>query len=385
MNRHFLLALLPTVLLVYSSVAVAQPAITTQEYKETRRFFRWRFTWNGVVPVPPPPPVVGTPFSPTGPIWRDPDATGPRFNILNDGSAVFFAQHQDGPHELDVDPAGFLSITFDAAGIPVLATFMRRGSDTATHQHTPTDHQDKSAVFAKRAAAGGPVDFIWQAIHVGNGDAIPKPEKNPTTGAPRAGARDSPLMTFDAATGRLSFTDATINSANLLGDESLDPAFASDPLIGATIRVTDFTLSGPQNGGFLFTGGTLSIFKDDRTFLTAEIPELLIDDEGLEPFGVNIFGPLGITDIDVPFDLSESPWLDHFLDFWGDQEQFPPELFGRTATPITDLIASGQSFTVSVSGYGPGFSTPEPSSLTLLGIGALTLLGYGWRRCRMTR
>jgi hypothetical protein len=58
----------------------------------------------------------------------------------------------------------------------------------------------------------------------------------------------------------------------------------------------------------------------------------------------------------------------------------------NSITVEEDILTNGGSNGVTVSIVNNGFSTPgftsvpEPSTLTLLGIGSLSLLGYGWRR-----
>jgi hypothetical protein len=56
-----------------------------------------------------------------------------------------------------------------------------------------------------------------------------------------------------------------------------------------------------------------------------------------------------------------------------------------SGTNFSKVVTSGglvTSFDVNVTGTITGTLVPEPSTLTFLGIGAISLLAYGWRRCR---
>jgi len=198
--------------------------------------------------------------------------------------------------------------------------------------------------------------------------------------SPRDGKKD-PAMTFDASTGTLSFEDSAIDFLNLAGDTSMNPAFASDPLLGATISVDNFQLAGPEGSGFLFTGGTMTISNNGMTLFSADVPELLIDDSATPSFGLNIFAPLGIGAID----LSDSPFLTDYFNYWDNHPDFPPELMGQTVAPVTDMIRNGQSFTTEVDGYSTGFSyeTPEPGTLVLFGAGIAVLASRAGGRFRL--
>jgi hypothetical protein len=191
--------------------------------------------------------------------------------------------------------------------------------------------------------------------------------------APRGGAKD-PMMSFDANTGSLSITDGVVDFLNLGGHDNLAPQFSGDPLLGATIHITGLTLAGPEGNGFLFKDGELTIVNGQETFLTADLPQLLIDDTKSGP---NVFAPLGITSIDS----LASPFLDDFDATWV-ETNLMPELVGRTVTPVDSLIGSDQSFTVKFNDESIGFAeTPEPASGILLVTG-LAALG-AWVRRRM--
>ena len=192
---------------------------------------------------------------------------------------------------------------------------------------------------------------------------------NGTDNAPRTGTTNPSQISFDSGTGSLSFTDTTIDFANLVGDDSLDPVFSLDPLRGATISTSSFTLDGPSGNGFLFSGGSMTISKGSHTFLSADIPMLLIDDDSLGLFGLNVFGLLTLTE----FDSGGSLFMDEYFDFFFDNS-FLTELFGRTQDPVTSLIATNQSFTTSLYDQSVGFSTPEPSIIALWFTGILGML-----------
>ena len=186
-------------------------------------------------------------------------------------------------------------------------------------------------------------------------------------------------MSFDAGTGTLSFSDAEIDFANLVGDESLDPIFWGDPILGATISVTDFVLSGALGSGFLFTGGTMTISSGSTTFLAADIPELLIDDGGLLPFGLNWWGPLEFTDI--ASDFGESLWLESYWTTLVDSDMFFSELMGQTEIPVTGLIQSETSFEVeTLETLSITMSIPEPSTIILFAVGILGVVGIRYRQ-----
>jgi hypothetical protein len=228
-----------------------------------------------------------------------------------------------------------------------------------------------SNAFSYRAnadpAATGHITYL---IH--SDGAVPQPVSNGTKNAPKAGEDHSVQMSFDATTGTLSFTEAVINYANLKGDTSLDPAFASDPMLGASLQITDLKLIGPSGKGVLFADGTMTISQGGQTLLAATMPELLIDDTASSTFGHNIFAPLGISEIHT----AQSPFLSSY-DLFQNETTFTPELFGQSITPVTSMIESGQSFTTTVEDTSISFSTstPEPSALMLFGL-AFGLLGY---------
>jgi hypothetical protein len=149
-----------------------------------------------------------------------------------------------------------------------------------------------------------------------------------------------------------------------------------DPLIGATLRISNFKLSGPSGSGFLFEDGAISIFDADQVFFAATVPELLIDDAALSHSGLNIFGEL-LDSLDI--DRSASPFLEHYGNFLLGTE-FLPNLLGRTSIPVTAMIAAGQSFTVAGEGLSVGFvAVPGPCSLVLFGAGGVALLASLWR------
>jgi hypothetical protein len=172
--------------------------------------------------------------------------------------------------------------------------------------------------FTPYAAGGNPFntnEFIIDSTSVLS--LIP----NETVG-PTGGDGKSPRMSFDATTGTLSFTDGTVNFLNLAGDRSNNPTFANDPIMGATIRVGDFALRGRQGQVFLFSDGTLTIFKGNQVFFDATIPNLLIDDSAQSGFKNNIFAPLVISRIDTT--------SSHFLDIYNQfslDTLFPQEFF----------------------------------------------------------
>src|SRR5262249_18721293 len=58
---------------------------------------------------------------------------------------------------------------------------------------------------------------------------------------------------------------------------------------------------------------------------------------------------------------------------------------GRDTNALTYLSDFTQSFGTKAGGGGGGGATPEPASITLLGIGVAGLIGYRWRATRMAK
>jgi MYXO-CTERM domain-containing protein len=187
--------------------------------------------------------------------------------------------------------------------------------------------------------------------------------------SPSGGDKHSPTMSYDATTKTLSFTDGTVNFLNVAGDSSNDPQFAADPLMGATISVGNFSLDRTQDQGLVFTGGTLTLSKGNHIFLSADLPNLLLDDTGVATFGNNIFSPLSITQIDT-----SDPFLNDYQQFIT-KTGFPAEFFGLTSGPVANLVGANTSFSTDVDvSFGSSFETPEPSAAALLALGALCML-----------
>lgn len=264
----------------------------------------------------------------------------------------------------------------DAEGDP--PNVVVRDAESAKAEHGK--HRDllNASIFARVETSGWATDDITSYSFTLDVKHIFDPDPNTTIkngykGAPAAGGKNSTQMSFDAGTGKLSFTNGLIDFVNLAGDESLDSTFASDPLLGATISITDFTLTGPFGEGVLFTGGKMDISKDGEILFAADIPELLIDDGGLSEFGLNYWGQLGINSANI----FESHFLDVYTDYSSNNLLSPLELMGRTSIPVEDMIRNGQSFTTTVEKHLISASTPEPSTILLFGFGFLGLLGVG--------
>jgi hypothetical protein len=243
---------------------------------------------------------------------------------------------------------------------------------TKADANPPTTFTEANTLRAQNGVTPAPPDKI---NIFSDPRPVPAAQPGAMAPAPRGGARD-PMMTFNAATGSLTISDGVVDFLNLAGEETLRSQFVGDPLLGATVRITGLTLSGPEGHGFLFENGLLTIFNGQETFLSADIPELLIDDSA-SGVGANVFAPLGITSIDS----LASAFLDNYDATWAETD-LVPELFGNTATPVTDLIAAGQSFVVKFNGESIGFApAPEPGSAVLLATG-LVALGVYLRRSR---
>jgi hypothetical protein len=188
-------------------------------------------------------------------------------------------------------------------------------------------------------------------------------EPNGNRGAPTAGGTGMGQLRITPE-GMLSITEAYIRFANLAGDESLDPSLANDPFLGAEIRVDGLAMTGTLGSGLLFTGGDLTVTKDGHTLFAADVPRLIVEDDGLQPFGYNIWGELG----DPVFDEAmRSRFLDSWLRFAERNLEFPMEFMATTAYPLKPEIRHGRLVDTMLVRHALTVSTPlsEPPSSVL--------------------
>ena len=180
-------------------------------------------------------------------------------------------------------------------------------------------------------------------------------------------------ISFDGDNQTLSFSNSLIDTLNLDGSDSgVNLRFTEDPILGATISVSDFKLVESFGNGFVFEGGELEVSDGNTLFLSADIPLLLVDDSMKRQFGNNIIGTLDNISINLS---SESDFLSIFNDDIFSSSTVATEFFGLTDIDITPLIADGTSFTTFASIHGSHSSVPEPTST--LGLLALGTLGAG--------
>ncbi len=183
---------------------------------------------------------------------------------------------------------------------------------------------------------------------------------------------------FDADTGTLSFRAGTIDVLDQQGGLSggIDPRYAGDPVLGATLQISDITLEGQDEiGRFLFSGGTVSLTDPNGEFgLTAEFPGYAIGDTSksvlLDSFGLLFDGGT--------FDSLEthSLWLQDFVDdhvsqqggLRGPEDEFRfIDLAFITDTNLADLTGGFTQSTgwVPADIYLGGNGIPEPATALL--------------------
>ena len=155
---------------------------------------------------------------------------------------------------------------------------------------------------------------------------------NQRNGAPAGGANPGASVSYNPATRVLSVGNSTIDVLNLDGSSTMDPAFAGDPIFGATISVSDFTFLGEGDGAYVFAGGTYTISKGGTTFFQAEVPYLLIDEDSL--YTDDLYAPF----VNPVFNLSaNSAWLAAF-ESASREEDFYPEFRRCTAKPTRGMF-----------------------------------------------
>ncbi len=191
-----------------------------------------------------------------------------------------------------------------------------------------------------------------------------------------AGTR-SPDVSFDAATGTLSFGQDVVNFLGTPGALVSDPQFDSDPLWGAMFEIGDMTLSPGMSvsGRFAFVGGNVRMVNGGIELFRASIPVFSINADGPGGFPT-MWGVLHDT---LMADLGISPWLDAFR---SEVLNSPPLLPDFYMSSDFDLIALSNGFTQDFTGVrlsaagvaGNGNSVPAPGTLVLV---SLVLVCWG--------
>jgi hypothetical protein len=194
---------------------------------------------------------------------------------------------------------------------------------------------------------------------------------NPTAPATTGGVTKCPEVHFDPGTGALRFTDSVLDVLNLDGSRDMDAAFAGDPLMGATISLSDFTLfaSGPDNT--VLDGGVFRIHKNGVTYFEADLPNLIVDDDAIGEFGDNLFGQFGNPRF---YHTDESPWLAAYEQTYLNRPDLLSEFRGRTSSPIEDSFRNLTPYDGRTTALTAFCEVPEPASLCLLGVGAMALM-----------
>jgi hypothetical protein len=155
--------------------------------------------------------------------------------------------------------------------------------------------------------------------------------------------------------GTIDLTDLTLFSSGVLGNKA-----GVYPILGIVAIGPSSATGADEYQGFT---GPSSLGGGGQTFASS---------------GSGDFIDIGAGFLDVPVGYVSG----HSL---SDTSTYDNKTFAKLGvTPGTYVWTWGtgthaDSFTLQV---GPATATPEPASLTLLGIGAVGLLGYGWRRRR---
>src|SRR5262249_52605475 len=144
---------------------------------------------------------------------------------------------------------------------------------------------------------------------------------------------------YDAATRLLSLGAAPINILDKIGGLSggLASAFATDPLVGATLAVSPLTFLGlDSNGESLFSGGQGSITRSGNPFLTGTFSSFKIGDTTasavLDSFGV-------FDDLLLDSNGLDSPFLDALFHTAADRPDVTADFYFVTGQNLLALTS----------------------------------------------
>ncbi len=137
------------------------------------------------------------------------------------------------------------------------------------------------------------------------------------------------------------------------------------PLAGNPSGFWQTTISGFQSNGLGAANGPFYFTFVDANGISTPYPFA----------GYSIVpNPTDPTQLVAEIVNSNTPRLSHFVSIASGVFDQPPTLY-ENGGPVPTTFIIGEEITL---------ATPEPASLTLLGIGIVGMAGYGWKRRRVT-
>jgi hypothetical protein len=242
-------------------------------------------------------------------------------------------------------------------------------------------HQDSVPVTAFAAAGPGVASATARGGAIGAGSSVSTPLNASATNSADAASRFTINdVIFSNTTGETSFS----GSANFLlrGSYSVHKADLNGLIVTSisTLQLTCTADGGSVNGAYIAEFDSGGNFQLSSSGVLSGLTGGPSSDVSV-PFSVPISGQANtpitveaILGINTVASLGTMGTTDfgHTLSFApsGPVFNLPP---GWTANSISGNIVDNRFV---------GAAIPEPSSLTLLGLGSLGLIGYGWRRRR---
>jgi hypothetical protein len=201
---------------------------------------------------------------------------------------------------------------------------------------------------------------------------------------PAADAKSSgKSVTYDATNSTLTFSNDIITDTG-------DP---NDPVIGSEVSPPSFRKVGVVGSTVTFLSTSPSLFtihNGSTTYLTGELSALTYSIPDNSFSGTVI--PIAIAGVEPGSTFFNSAFPDVASAFLGGIDEYmnpdstlfsPSSRLSYSSQPSVDFFALTNGFSTSAEApltNSVFISTPEPSTLTVLGIGTLGLLGYGCRR-----
>ena len=277
---------------------------------------------------------------------------------------------------------------------PIYADFgvaKRMTKSGAVHHN---DHWDGYAVETVQTAVNGVARSLAGAstrIVAKHRDTERESRAELTGIGSSAGRRQPTAVSYDAGNGTLSFQIGEINVADGVGGQTgdVDPAYASDPVLGGQMSVDDLHFEGlAPDGRYQFSGGTVTIADPGGVYhFVATFGEFLIGDTSRTGV-VDSYGALTSISVTDNAELADAASL-LLQDFVAKNvlgTDVSEELWAGIAvndfsfSTAINLADMTNGFSSSVSDVPAdalifaNFNIPEPASVVLLAAGVLGVL-----------